>query len=63
MTFNSDLKKQEQEVIFSRKLKKPVYTNLVFTNSHLSHTESQKHLVLILDNKLNFNGHLKGVLD
>ena len=26
-------------------------------------TESQKHLGLILDNKLNFNEHLKGVLD
>ena len=63
MTFNSDLTKQEQEVIFSRKLKKPVYTNLAFTNSHLCHTESQKHLGLILDNKLNINGHLKGVLD
>ena len=29
----------------------------------MSQTESQKHLGLILDIKLNFNKHLKGVLD
>ena len=36
---------------------------LTFKNSKVSQTESQKHLGLILDNKLNFNEHLKGVLD
>ena len=36
---------------------------LNFTNSQASQTESQKHLDLISDNKLNFNEHLKGVLD
>ena len=63
MIFNPDLTKQAQEVIFSRKLKKPVHPNLTFNNSHVSQTESQKHLGLILDNKLNFNEHLKGLLD
>ena len=52
-----------QEVIFSRKLKKPVHPNLTFNNSKVSEYESQKHLGLILDNKLNFSEHLKGVLD
>ena len=61
--FNPDLAKQAQEVIFSRKLKKPVHPYLTFNNSQVSQTESQKHLGLILDNKLNFNEHLKGVLD
>ena len=63
MIFNPDLTKQAQGVIFSRKLNKPVPPNLTFNNSHVSPIESQKHLGLILDNKLNFNEHLKGVLD
>ena len=44
-------------------LKKLVHPNLTFNNSQVSQTESQKHLGLISDNKLNFNEHLKGVLD
>ena len=63
MIFNPDLTKQAQEVIFSKKPNKPVHPNLTFNNSQVSQTESQKHLGLILDNKLNFNEHLKGVLD
>ena len=63
MVFNPDLTKQVQEVIFSRKLNKPVHPNLTFNNSQVSQTESQKHLGLILDNKLNFNEHLRGVVD
>ena len=61
--FNPDLTKQAQGVIFSRKLNKPVHPNLTFNNFQVSQTGSQKHLGLILDNKLNFNGHLKDVLD
>ena len=63
MILNPDLTKQAQEVIFSMKLKKPVHSNLTFNNSQVSQTESQKHLGLTLDNKLNFNEHLKCVLD
>ena len=63
MIFNPDLTKQVQEVIFSRKLNKPVHPYLNFKNSQVSQTESQKHLGLILDNKLNFNEHLNGILD
>ena len=60
MIFNPDLTKQAQEVIFSRKLNKLVPP---FNNSQVSQTKTQKHLGLILDNKLNFNEHLKDVLD
>ena len=63
MIFNPDLTKQAQEVIFSRKLNKPVHPYLTFNNSQVSQSECQEHLGLILDNKLNFNEHLKGVLD
>ena len=63
MIFKPDLTKQAQQVIFSRKLNKPVHPYLTFNNSQVIQTESQKHLSLILDNKLSFNEHLKGVLD
>ena len=63
LIFNPDLSKQAQKVIFSRKLNKQVHPNLTFNNSHVNQTESQKHIGLILDNKLNFSEHLKGVLD
>ena len=63
MLFHPDLAMQAQEVIFSRKLNEPVYPNLTFNNSQVSQTEFEKHLGLILDNKLNFNKHLKSVLD
>ena len=60
MIFNPDLTKQAQEVIFSRKLSKLFHP---FNNSQVSQTKTQKHLGLILDSKLNFNEHLKDVLD
>ena len=63
MIFDTDQTKQAQEVIFSRKLNKPVHPNLTFNNSHVSQTESQKHLGLILDYKLHFIEHIKGALD
>ena len=44
MIFSPDLTKQAQEVIFNRKLNKPIYPNLTFNNSQVSQTESQKHL-------------------
>ena len=63
MIFKPDLTKQAQEIIFIRKLDKPVHSNLTFNNSQVSQTESQKHLGLILGNKLNFNEHLNNLLD
>ena len=39
MIFKPDLTKQAQEVIFSRKLNKPVHLNLTFNNSHASQNE------------------------
>ena len=63
MILNPDLTKQGQEVIFSRKLNKPVHPSLTFNNSQISQSEPQEHLGLNLDNKLNFSEHLKGVFD
>ena len=46
-SFNPDLSKQAQEVIFSRKLKRATHPPLVFNNNNVSQTYSQKHLGVI----------------
>ena len=53
-SFNPDLSKQAQEVIFIRKLKRATHPSLVFNNHNVSQTYSQKHLGVILDFKLTF---------
>ena len=62
MSFNPDLSKQAQELIFSRKLKRPTHPLLVFNNDNVSQTFSQKRLGVILDFKLTFEEHLNNVL-
>ena len=59
MSFNPDPAKQAQEVIFSRKLNKPLHPQIIFNNLPVQNASSQKHLGLILDEKLNFKLHLK----
>ena len=61
MSFNPDPTKQAQEVIFSRKTKKPLHIPLNFNNTNDKQTAFQKHLGLILDNLLNFEEHLKTI--
>ena len=61
MNFNPDPTKQVQEVIFSRKAKEIYHPPLVFNNTSVSQSSSQKHLGVILDSKLIFNEHLKMV--
>ena len=57
-SFNPDPSKQAQEVIFSCKIKKPSHPVLIFNKSQVIHTPYQKHLGLLLDEKLNFGEHL-----
>ena len=61
MNFNPDPAKQAHEVIFSRKAKETYHPPLVFNNSSVSQSSSQKHLGVILDSKLIFDEHLKMV--
>ena len=61
MVFNSDLSKQAQEVIFSRKIKKLLHPALLFNNIPLSNSLFQKHLGLTLDVKLNFSEHIRSI--
>ena len=49
MSFNTDPTKQAQEVIFSRKIKKPLHTPPTFKDTNVKQTAFQKHLSLILD--------------
>ena len=54
MSFNPDPSKQAQEVIFSRKIKKPSHPDLIFNNNKVVQTPYQKHLGILLHDKLNF---------
>ena len=63
MSFNSDPSKQAQEVIFSRKLNKDYHPPLAFNNNNVPETDSQKHLGIILDNRLSFTNYLKMILN
>ena len=62
MSFNPDLSKQAQEVIFSCKSKRSTHPPFVSSNNDVSQTFSQKHLGVILDFKLTFEEHLNHVL-
>ena len=59
MSFKPNRNKQAQEVIFSSKLKKVCHPPLRFNNNNVSQASLQKHLGLMLDNRLTFDKHLK----
>ena len=61
MKFNPDHSKQAQEITFSRKLQKLVYPLLHLNNILVTHSTTQKHLGMLLDVKLDFQGHLKNI--
>ena len=59
MLFNPDITKQAQEVIFSRKSTITNHPTVFFNKAPVAHTSCQKHLGMHLDEKLNFNTHVK----
>ena len=61
MSFNPDPTKQAQEVIFSRKIKKPLHTPLNLNNINYKQTTFQKRLGLVLDSQITLEEHLKTV--
>ena len=61
MSFNLDISKQAQEVIFSRKLKKTPHPPLMFNSNLVNKASSQKHLGIVLDDSLSFEEHLKPI--
>ena len=62
MSFNSDPSTQAHGVIFSRKIRKTCHPSIYFSNKSVKQITPQKHLGMILDNKLNFQEHLKNIL-
>ena len=58
MLFNPDPVKQSVEVCFSNKRENVVYPPLQFYNNDVQSANSQKHLGLVLDSKIDFNEHV-----
>ena len=58
MLFNPDPLKQAIKVCFSHKRAKVVYPPLKFNSNDVQSANSQKHLGLALDTKLDFNEHV-----
>ena len=59
MSFNPDPTKQPQEVIFSQKMIKPSHRLIKLSNLPVQSASSQKHLDMILHEKINFESHMK----
>ena len=55
MSFNPNVSKQAQEMIFSKKNQKVFHPTVLFNNIPARHSKVQKHLGVYLDEKLNFN--------
>ena len=51
-----------EEVIFSAKRVKPFHPPLFFGNDDVVRKSEHKHLGMILDSKLDFQGHIKGAI-
>ena len=62
MLFNPDSKKPEQEVIFSRKKQSQCHPTISLNNIHVERASYQKHLGIILDEKLNFKQHIDNAI-
>ena len=61
MRFNSDPKKQAQEMIFSRKISKIDHPSLYFNENLVKSSSTQKYLGMLLDTKLDFSLHVLNV--
>ena len=57
-SFNSYVPKQAQEFTFSRKKNVNNHPVVFFNNLPINIKSTQKHLVLLLDKKLNFSEHI-----
>ena len=61
ISFIPDISKQANEIIFSQKKSIASHPPLTFNNMPVSQTNSQKHLGMQLDKKLNFAEHFNKV--
>ena len=58
MLFNSDPSKPAPEVLFSRKKKVQIHPTISLSNIQVERASYQKHLGILLDEKLNFKQHI-----
>ena len=63
MSFNPDINKQAQEVLFSCRLQKSNHPSLTFNGTSVIQSEIQKHLIMFLDSILDFKEHMQNVLN
>ena len=62
MLFNSDTNKPAQEVLFSGKKKTQNHPKLSLNNIQVEKVSHQKHLGIILDEKLNFKENIDSTI-
>ena len=62
MSFNTDISKQAQEVIFSKKNVNASHPILYFNRTPVISCSYQKHLGVYLDMKLSFHQHIKEII-
>ena len=62
MLFNPDTNKPAQEVLFSRKKKTQNHPNISLNNIQVERVSHQKHVRIILDEKLNFKEHIDSTI-
>ena len=63
ISFNPGPNKQAQEVIFSGRIQERYHPSIYFNNKSIKQVPCQKYLGIIVDRKLNFQEHLKHVLN
>ena len=62
MSFNPDISRQAQEVIFSKKNVNASHPILYFNRTPVTRCSYQKHLAVYLDKKLSFHQHIKEII-
>ena len=62
MLFNPDPKNPAQEVIFSRKKQSQSHPTISLNNIHMERASYQRHLGIIIDEKLNLKQHVDNVI-
>ena len=62
MLINPDTNKPTQEVLFSTKKKTQTHPNISLNNIHVERVSHEKHLGLILDEKLSFKEHIDSTI-
>ena len=59
---NTNTNKSAQEVLFSRKKRTQNHPNIALNNIQVERVSNQKHLGIILEEKLNFKEHIDSII-